>query len=156
MLLGALGLSLLPLHKHSAAEFSRYAVVGAYNTALNAAIFNSLIYLSGISQGPLVTVFALITFAIVITQAFFWNIFWTFHNKPAQDRKKQYLRFFSVTSTTALVNLGIIQIFVNVIGAPTGITPALWANVALLVTIVTAVIGNFFGYKFFVFAATRH
>ena len=151
MLAGSLGLSLLPLHKHSAAEFSRYAVVGAYNTALNAAIFNSLIFLSGISQGPWVTGFALITFAIVITQAFFWNIFWTFHHSSPQDRKKQYARFFGVTATTALINLGIIHIIVNVIGPPAGVSAAIWANCALLFTIVTAVIGNFFGYKFFVF-----
>jgi dolichyl-phosphate beta-glucosyltransferase len=152
MLAGALGLSLLPLHKHSAAQFSRYGVVGAYNTVLNAAIFNSLIFLSGISQGPWVTVFALITFAIVITQAFFWNIFWTFHHSSPQNRKQQYIRFFAVTSTTALVNLGLIHIIVNVIGPPGGLSTAVWANCALLFTIFTAVIGNFFGYKFFVFA----
>jgi dolichyl-phosphate beta-glucosyltransferase len=151
MLAGALFLTLLPLHKHSAAQFSRYAVVGVYNTALNAAVFNSLMYLSGISQGPMVTVFALVTFAIVITQAFFWNIFWTFHSAPPENRRRQYITFFAVTSTTALVNLGIIHIIVNVIGAPPGIPAAVWANCALLFTVITAVIGNFLGYKYFVF-----
>ena len=152
MLGGALGLTLLPLHKHSAAQFSRYAVVGAFNTSLNAAIFNSFIYLTGISQGPFVIIFALLTFAIIITQSFFWNIFWTFHNMPPQNRKKQYMRFFAVTAVTGLVNLSIIHVIVNVIGAPHGISPALWANIALVITISTSILGNFFGYKFFVFA----
>jgi dolichyl-phosphate beta-glucosyltransferase len=148
---GSLGLSLLPFHKHAAAQFSRYGVIGAFNTALNAAIFNTLIYLSGVSQGPLVTVFALITFAIVITQSFFWNMFWTFRNTPPQNRHKQYARFFAITSVVAMINLSIIHVLVNVVGAPPGIPVKIWANIALLLTIFTAVLGNFFGYKFFVF-----
>ncbi len=148
----SIGLTLLPLHKHSAAEFSRYAVVGIFNTALNTAIFNSFILITGISQGPLLTLFALITFAIVITQSFFWNVFWTFHHMPPQNRTQQYRNFFLVTSCTALVNLAILHVVVNVIGPPAGISTALWANVALLFTIATAIIGNFLGYKFFVFA----
>jgi putative flippase GtrA len=147
----SLVLVLMPLHHHSAAEFSRYAVVGTFNATLNAAIFNSLMFLTGISQGPWVTFFALVTFAIVITQAFFWNVFWTFHHTPSQNRVHQYQRFFMVTSATALVNLLIIHIIVNVIGAPVGIAPKIWANIALLCTIFSAVLGNFFGYKFFVF-----
>lgn len=152
LLAGSIGLSLLPLHKHSAAQFSRYAVVGAFNTALNTAIFNTFIYLTGISQGPIVTAFALLTFAIVITQSFFWNIFWTFHNASASSRRSQYFRFFAVTSVTALINLGIIHMIVNVIGPPNGMEPKVWANLALLFTIFTAILGNFLGYKFFVFA----
>ncbi|OGG72630.1 hypothetical protein A3A38_00105 [Candidatus Kaiserbacteria bacterium RIFCSPLOWO2_01_FULL_53_17] len=153
---GAMGLALLPLHKHSAAEFSRYAIVGIFNTALNMAIFNSLIFVSGISEGFWIIVFALITFAIVITQSFFWNMLWTFHHAPPQNRTRQYLRFFTVTSTTALVNLGIIHYLINVVGAPAGIAPAVWANIALLFTIVTAIIGNFLGYKFLVFAKKQN
>ncbi len=152
LLAGSIGLSLVPVHKHGAAQFSRYGVVGFFNTALNAAIFNSLIYWSGISQGHLVTVFALITFAIVITQSFFWNMYWTFHNAPPQNRKSQYVLFFAITSVVALINLGIIHVIVNMIGAPTGFSPKLWANIALLFTIFTSVLGNFFSYKFFVFA----
>ena len=126
--------------------------MGAFNTALNAAIFNSLLLISGVSQGPLVTFFALITFAVVISQSFFWNVFWTFDRAAPQDRRRQYARFFTITSATALVNLGIIHILINIVGAPAGMPPAIWANVALLFTIVTAIIGNFLGYKFLVFA----
>ncbi|MEK7509221.1 MAG: glycosyltransferase [Patescibacteria group bacterium] len=149
---GAMGLALLPLHKHSAAEFSRYGIVGIFNTTLNMAIFNSLIFISGVSEGLIVTFFALITFAIVISQSFFWNMFWTFHHTPPQNRTRQYMRFFAVTSTTALVNLGIIHVLVNIVGAPAGISTTLWANIALLFTILTAILGNFLGYKFLVFA----
>ena len=151
LLIMAYTLLMLPLHHHSAAEFSRYAVVGVFNTVLNAAIFNSLILISGISQGPWVNVFAFVTFAIVITQAFFWNVFWTFHHASQANRTQQYRRFFAVTCSTAFVNIIIIHIVVNVIGAPAGLAPKLWANIALLFTIATAICGNFLGYKFLVF-----
>lgn len=152
MLGGALGLTLLPFHKHSAAQFSRYAVVGAFNFSLNTAIFNSFIFVTGITQGPVVVGFALLTFAIVITQSFFWNIFWTFHNTSPESRRSQYMKFFAVTSVTALINLCLIHIIVNLIGPPANVEPKVWANVALLFTVVTAILGNFLGYKFFVFA----
>jgi dolichyl-phosphate beta-glucosyltransferase len=153
LMLGAYGLTLLPIPPQSASQLSRYATVGFFNASLNAAIFNSLMYVTGISSGFMVTVFAVITFAIIITQAFFWSVFWTFRSVPPQNRIRQYLLFLAVSSTTALVNIGIIHVLVNVIGAPAGISPQLWANLALLFTIVTAVLGNFFGYKFLVFTA---
>ena len=146
-----LALTLLPFSDKGVTELRRYAIIGVFNTALNAAIFNSLMLVSGISRGPMVTWFALITFAFVITQSFFWNLRWTFRHVPPQNRAKQYGLFLLVTSIVALVNLTIIHFLVNVIGSPAGISPALWANIALLFTIVTAVLGNFFGYKFFVF-----
>ena len=149
--IGAYGLTLLPIPPQSASQLSRYATVGFFNASLNAAIFNSLMYFTGITQGFMVTIFALVTFAIVITQAFFWSVFWTFRSVPAQNRVRQYMLFLAVSGTTALVNIGIIHFLVNVIGAPAGISPQLWANLALLFTIVTAVLGNFFGYKFLVF-----
>jgi len=40
--------------------------------------------MTGISSGPMVTLFAIITFVIVVTQSFFWSVFWTFKNAPTQ------------------------------------------------------------------------
>jgi len=144
-------LAMLPFSAGSAAQLSRYAVIGCFNVALNASIFNLLILVSGISSGPMVTVFAVITFVIVVTQSFFWSAFWTFRHVQAESRKKQYVRFFAVSSIVAAVNIGIIYVMTSVIGAPAGISGPLWANIALLCTIFTALIGNFLGYKFFVF-----
>jgi putative flippase GtrA len=144
-------LVVMPLRHDSAEQLSRYGAVGIFNLLLNAAIFNALIIASGISSGPWVTFFALVSFGIVITQSLFWNAIWTFKKKD-ENGKIRYTRFFIVTIATALVNLGIIQILVNVVGAPPGIPTPLWANIALLITIVTAIVGNFLGYKLFVFA----
>jgi putative flippase GtrA len=148
----AYALTMLPLHHSSAAQLSRYAVIGCFNVALNASIFNLLILWSGISIGIMVTVFAIITFVIVVTQSFFWSAFWTFRNTIVTNRRRQYVQFFSVSSVVAAVNLSIIYIMTSVVGAPAGISGPLWANIALLVTIFTALLGNFLGYKYFVFA----
>jgi len=144
--------SLLPFSSQSAAQFGRYGVIGVFNTALNTALFNSFILVTGISRGPYVVLFSFISFALIITQAFFWNMLWTFREAEQQNRRRQYVRFFIVSGTVAFVNVSIIHVLVNVIGAPAGLEPALWANIALAVTIITAVLGNFLGYKFLVFS----
>jgi len=59
--------------------------------------------------------------------------------------------FFLVSGTVAIVNVGIISLLVNVIGAPLSISEKLWANIALCITIPVAVLGNFLGYSFIVF-----
>src|ERR1043166_8577873 len=48
LLMLAYVLAMLPFHHVSAAQLSRYAVIGCFNVALNAAIFNLLILFSGI------------------------------------------------------------------------------------------------------------
>ena len=152
LLAGAYVLALLPIREESAAQLSRYAVIGCFNVALNASIFNVFILVTGISTGIMVTVFAVITFFIVVTQAFFWSAFWTFKNTPSQNKKRQYINFFAVSGIVAIVNISFIYFMTSVIGAPAGVSGALWANIALLCTIFSALIGNFLGYKYFVFA----
>ncbi len=148
---GAYVLAMLPFSATSAAQLSRYAVIGCFNVALNASIFNFLMLITGISSGIWVTIFAAITFVIVVTQSFFWSLFWTFKDTQPKDKKKQYLSFFAVSSLVAAINIGIIYIMTSVIGAPQGISAPLWANIALLGTIFISLFGNFLGYKFFVF-----
>ena len=142
----------MPISTESAKQFIRYAAVGSLNFLLNALIFNILLFSTGMTEGLMVTIFAVITFAIVATQSFFLNMYWTFHDAPARDRRRQYARFITVTGTTALINIALIHVLVNIVGAPTGIAPTAWANIALLCTVIISVSGNFLGYKFLVFA----
>jgi putative flippase GtrA len=145
-------LTMLPFRHASAMQLSRYAVIGVFNVALNAAIFNGLMLLSGISTGEMVTVFAIITFFIVVTQSFFWSVYWTFRNTSEKNRARQYMQFVAVSSTVAVINISIIHVLVNVLGAPAGIPSAIWANIALLLTVFTSLLGNFLGYKYVVFS----
>ena len=130
-------------------KFTRYGLVGVLNVILSFAIFNFLLFVSGVAQGIEVTFFSIITFAIVVTHSFFWNKWLVF--KSAGAAHPEYIRFFAVSSTTSLINVGIISFLVNVAGAPEGVSPTLWANIAVLLTIPVSVLGNFFGYLLLVF-----
>ena len=61
------------------------------------------------------------------------------------------LNFLQFLPLWRLLISAIFHLIINIIGAPAGIDPKLWANVALALTIITAFLGNFFGYKFIVF-----
>lgn len=130
-------------------KFVRYGLVGVLNTILSFGIFNFLIWVSGITRGIEITFFSVITFAIVVTHSFFWNKFLVFKSGGAAHH--EYVKFFTVSTTTALVNVGIISLLVNGIGAPEEVDPRLWANIAVLITIPVSVLGNFTGYALLVF-----
>lgn len=130
-------------------KFTRYGLVGMLNMFLSFAIFNFFLWISGITRGIEVTIFSAITFAIVVTHSFFWNKYLVFKSQGAG--RPEYIKFFTVSTTTALVNVGVISLLVNGIGAPRGIDPLLWANIAVLITIPVSVLGNFTGYALLVF-----
>lgn len=130
-------------------KFVRYGLVGVLNMMLSFGIFNFFIWISGITRGIEITIFSIITFAIVVTHSFFWNKFLVFRSQGAGHR--EYIKFFTVSTTTAIVNVGIISFLVNGIGAPEKIDPLLWANIAVLITIPVSVLGNFTGYALLVF-----
>jgi dolichyl-phosphate beta-glucosyltransferase len=131
-------------------QFVRYGFMGIYNTLLNIAIFNLFIISSGISKGSWINVFSLISFVLVITQAFFINAYWVFRKKEA-IKLRNYRNFFMVSGLVALVNIGIIHVLVNIIGAPYGLNEQVWANLAMISTVFVSVVCNYIGYKVIVF-----
>lgn len=132
-------------------EIGKYGIVGWMNTFLSAGIFNFFILVTGIAKGWFADVFFAIAFTITITQSFFWQKFWTFGANHTNKAKIEYIKFFTVTTTTSLLNIFLLHIIINTIGAPEGIDQKIWANIALAILIPVAFFGNFFGYKIFVF-----
>ena len=139
--------SFIALHKGLVA---RYTFVGILNVAVTIAMFNLLIFFSGVTRGPLIPVFSIITSAVAIVHSFIWNKLWVFKHKEGQT-PWQFVSFAVVATITALVSSGIIHLLVNIVGAPAFIAPALWVNIAIVVTIPVTFLCNFFGIKFFVF-----
>lgn len=131
-------------------EFMRYVVVGVLNTCLSVFVFNVLMFLSGATRGSLVTLFFVIAFAASVVHGFLWTKMWVFKNRE-DKAPRQLASFAGVTVATALLGTGIIHVLVNTIGAPSGIPAALWANIAMLLTIPVNLLSNFFGAKFLVF-----
>lgn len=134
-------------------ETPRYALIGILNTLVNAGVFNLFLFTTNITRGPLVPIFSLIAFWVSVVHSFFWNKFWVFKNN-SKSTHYQLALFGIVTTGTALITSGVVHVVVNVIGAPPGFSPILWANVAIVVIIPVAFLCNFFGVKFLVFRKT--
>src|SRR3989344_477970 len=132
-------------------ELGQYGLVGCFNFFLDAGIFNFFILITGVASGWLVDVFIIMAFAITITQSFLWNKFWIFKANDLDSAHAQYAKFFSITIATSLLGLLFMHLMINTIGAPSGFDLKVWANLALLVLIPASAMGNFLGYKFFVF-----
>lgn len=132
-------------------QIGKYGIIGLLNSALNLAVLNFLILLSGITKGLWFDVFVIIAFWAAVTNAFFWNKFWTFNSSGTKEMKGEYVKFFAVCGATSLINVFLMHILVNVIGAPRSLDPKAWANIASLSLIPVSFFGNFFGWKILVF-----
>ena len=132
-------------------QLGKYGVIGTLNTLLYAGIYNLLIFITDIATGLTIDLFAVVAFIITVTNSFFWNKYWAFEDKKTETFKEEAIKFFIVSSLVAIINISIIHITVNIIGAPAGFDSKIWANVALVFAIIVAFLGNFFGYKYIVF-----
>ena len=132
-------------------QFFGYGAVGLLNTALNFLLINTAIFLTGITSGALFLTFSFAVFCVVVLHSFFWNRYLIFKRENPAKAHREYLNFFLVSGVSALISLFILHMMVDIIGAQWGISAHLWANVAITVTIPSAVVCNFLGYKFFVF-----
>lgn len=132
-------------------QLGKYGVIGVLNTFLNAGIYNLLIFVTNTATGFILDMFFVIAFVITVINSFFWNKYWSFEEKQAETLRQEAINFFDVSAAVAAINMIILHIIVNTIGAPANIDPKIWANIALAFTIITAFLGNFFGYKFIVF-----
>lgn len=136
-------------------ELGKYGIIGVLNTMLNAGAYNLLIFVTNIATGFTLDIFFIVAFSITVTNSFFWNKFWAFEERKVENIKTEAIQFFAISAGVALVNAVILHIIVNTIGAPAGVEPKIWANVALSFTIITAFLGNFFSYKYIVFSVKK-
>jgi putative flippase GtrA len=132
-------------------QLGKYAVVGTLNTVLNAGVYNFFIFTTNVAIGLSLDAYFVVAFIVTVINSFFWNKYWSFERKKDDSIKQEALDFFTVSIAVAIVNAVLIHIIVNVIKAPQGIDQKIWANMALLFTVATAFLGNFFGYKYIVF-----
>ena len=132
-------------------EVGKYGIIGLLNVFLSGGIFNFFIWITDIAKGWQIDIFILIAFSLTITNSFFWNKFWTFSRNNGGEAKKEYVKFFGVSGVVALLNAFLLHILINTVGAPSGFDLKIWANIAYFSLIPISFLGNFFGYKLFVF-----
>jgi putative flippase GtrA len=123
------------------AQLLQFGVVGAVGYAVNLGVFAVLTLALGVEHIPA----AVLAFSVAVSNNFLWNRVWTFR-KSAEggDTGFQATRFFAVSLGGLAVNLVVLSLLVDVLGAPDVPSQALAIAVAMPV--------NFIGNKLWTFA----
>ena len=131
-------------------QAAKFSIIGGLSALIELSVLNTLFYFTGITSGNLFLVFKTLTFLTATVNSFFFNRHWTF--KSTNIHVYIEFRDFLMSRIGGLVlNVGVAFLIVNVIGAPVGFSPTLWANIGVLTALFVTTIWNFFSSKFFVF-----
>jgi putative flippase GtrA len=131
-------------------RFVKFGFVGVLNTLVSLAVFNGLLFLTTARHGWVLGLITLVAYTAGITNSFFWNKWWVFRHGERGNARAEYVRFFGISSVVALVSASVVYALTTFLPHP-GIAPALWANIAILVTFPLSMLGNFFAYTVLVF-----
>lgn len=136
-------------------QFSKFVIVGGINTAIDFAVLNTLVFMSGITSGAGLFVLNCISFSVAVVNSYYMNKRWTFKEAAAGIEDKnagvQFSQFFIVSLIGITINGLILTGITSYITAPFGLSDQLWVNVAKLVATGASLVWNFIGYKLFVF-----
>ncbi len=126
-------------------ELMKFGVVGAFNAALDIAIFNWL-RLRGME--PLTS--KAIAVAIAATSSYFMNRHWSFRHRARTGLKREYPLFFLFNGIGLLIALGCLAMVHHVFGADDPLTINIFGNGLGL---VLGTLFRFLAYKRWVFVA---
>jgi len=135
-------------------QFSKFVVIGVMNTAIDFGVLNLLMWQTGIYKGKWIILLNAIAFAVAVINSYFWNKYWTFKAKEADEPgevAKEFSQFIMVTLIGLAINSGIVFGVTTFIPPFFGLSPELWANLAKVAATGLSLIWNFIGYKFIVF-----
>ncbi|OGG42922.1 hypothetical protein A3G50_01390 [Candidatus Jorgensenbacteria bacterium RIFCSPLOWO2_12_FULL_42_11] len=135
-------------------QFGKFCAVGFLNTFLGFAIINLLMRFTGITEGVYFSLFLAPAFLASATNSYFWNKFWSFQSATATS-PTEYSRFLLFTFIGFLINNGVASFLNNVVGPLGGISPVVWANISVLVSVAFSFLWNFFSYRFLIFKNSK-
>jgi putative flippase GtrA len=137
-------------------QISKFLLVGILNTFVDLGVFNSLKAGFGIFEaGFLLAGFKAVSFVAAVINSFFWNKFWVFERKGRGDIGKQFGVFFIISTVGIILNTGVFYLLTALIGAPKGISTALWHNISVILAGLAVFTWNFLGYKLIVFRSSE-
>ncbi|MDO8558117.1 MAG: GtrA family protein [bacterium] len=136
-------------------QLGKYAAIGFFNTALDFAIFNSLVLLTNIEpRGARAGLLTTISFTIAVINSYLWNKYWTFRSKgPA--RVGEFAQFVVVALVGLVLVSGFLTVMTKFIEPPYGLNIRQWANAVKVMSIFISLAWNFSGYKFIVFRTKK-
>lgn len=135
-------------------QFSKFVVVGFLNTALDFGILNLLMWWTAIYSGRWIILLNIISFSVAVINSYFWNKFWTFRAKEADEAgevAQEFSQFAAVTLVGLAINTGVIFVVTTHIPPFFNLSSEIWANFAKAAATGFSLIWNFIGYKFIVF-----
>jgi putative flippase GtrA len=132
-------------------QFAKFAAVGSLNSFVDLGVFNLITSLWGGVPAPLIFAgFKAMSFLAATTNSFFWNKHWTFESSDKADAG-QVAKFYSIAISGGVLNV-LVATAIKSFGDSAGLPVNLWGNiVAPIGGIFSALLWNFWGYKFFVF-----
>ena len=142
------------ISKKLIAQFSKFALIGFSNTAIDFGVLNFLMWWTGFYSGKWIILLNVIAFSVAVINSYFWNKFWTFKARKADEPDeiaKEFSQFIIVTIIGVVINTGIVFGVTTLISPLFGLNAGLWANLAKATATGISLIWNFIGYKFIVF-----
>lgn len=136
-------------------QFTRFAVIGFTNAFVDFGYLNIFIAFTGIEQGIWFSVFKGSSFIVANISSYLLNKYWVFESGSSMSHGTEYSKFFGVSLIALGVNVLAASIVVNGFDPISGLSPTVWATAGAVVGSATALIVNFFGYKYFVFKLTQ-
>lgn len=150
--LGYLLSNLFPFFK----QFGKFAVVGFLSAAIDFAILNLASTATGITAGETAGLINIPGFAVAVFNGYIWNKLWVFRVGPERERLfHDFPKFLTVTILGLIINSGVIVVLTTYFQKPTSFDPKEWLNIAKIIASAIALIWNFIGYRFLVFARKR-
>lgn len=132
-------------------QFSTFVLIGGINTAIDFAVLNIEIKLTGVTSGSGLFVMNTISFLVAVVNSYFMNKYWTFQDVARQQEETKFVQFIAISLIGSGINSSIVYGITTHISPIFAVSPLLWANIAKLFATGISLVWNFVGYKLFVF-----
>lgn len=134
-------------------QFSKFFIVGIVNTGIDFTVLNIEMLTTGITSGPALIFFNVISFSVAVVNSYFMNKYWTFEDKrPDADKAAvKFSQFIGVSIVGISINSALVYAFATFIPPMFGLSAQLWVNVGKLLATGASLVWNFVGYKLWVF-----
>ena len=130
-------------------EGIRYALVGVGNVTLDVLLLNLAVYFSGVVHGPLLVLFASLSYLAALTNSYFWNGRWTF--RVTLRWRKQFPAFVITNMVGLAINGTVIFLLASLDLSWLSHAKMLQINGAKAVAIGATALWNFCAYRWLVF-----
>lgn len=133
-------------------QLAKFGLIGVANFVVDLGIFSLFVWMTGITEGPAIILFNVISVSIAIINSYIWNKFWSFGERSTDEAKirKQFFQFVAVSVAGLIINT-LVTYTVNEVGNVFAIEKTTWTVIAKASASVIVLVWNFVGYKFFVF-----